>query len=273
MTSVKRWEREGNKKKGESGIPSPFPSSSSWISSGNGRGITKRVFTEGSHACSLPSPATRGSVRDTGTNLRFQKRLDLHNKQGTPPPLLPPLPSARPAALRGRSLSPASRRSNNRGIGKVSARASLERDMNRMHARTLSSLPRPPAPRFAPPHRCEGGRLGEGLRFTCEGEWMLGKFGIFAWASERASERVGEADRRCNRFPGHYSRGLIAVPCPPSRAPSLPRFARSSPSPSRSPVCMASSVRCLRRKHRITHDRHGTECRGTHATQALYWCS
>ena len=109
--------------------------------------------------------------------------------RGLPPPL-PPLLSARLCALRGRSLSPlASRRSNNRGIGKVSARASLERDMNRMHARTLSSLPRPrpPAPRFAPPHRCEGGRLGEGLRFTCEGEWMLGKFGIFAWASERAN--------------------------------------------------------------------------------------
>ena len=237
MTSVKRWEREGNKKKGESGIPSPFPSSSSWISSGNGRGITKRVFTEGSHACSLPSPATRGSVRDSGTNLLFQKRLDLHNKQGTPPPL-PPLLSARLCTLRGRSLSLASRRSNNRGIGKVSARASLERDMNRMHGRTLSSLPRPPVPRFAP-HRCEGGRLGEGLRFTCEGEWMLGKFGIFAWASERANGLARPIGGAID-FRGIILEDLrlIAVPCPPSRAfssdarslhPASPRPDRSTP--------------------------------------------
>ena len=247
-----------------------MPCSSSWISSGNGRGITKRVFTEGSHACSLPSPATRGSVRDTGTNLRFQKRLDLHNKQGTPPPL-PPLPSACPSALRGRSLSPASRRSNNRGIGKVSARASLERDMNRMHARTLSSLPRPrpPAPRFAPPHRCEGGRLyGEGLRFTCEGKWMLGKFGIFAWASERANGLARPIGGAID-FRGIILEDLLW-------SPALSRTLSSSLR-SFLPFSVAApdvhGVRCLRRKHRVTHDRHGTECRGTHATQALYWCS
>ena len=217
-----------------------MPCSSSWISSGNGRGITKRVFTEGSHACSLPSPATRGSVRDTGTNLRFQKRLDLHNKQGTPPPL-PPLPSACPSALRGRSLSPASRRSNNRGIGKVSARASLERDMNRMHARTLSSLPRPRPLPLVSPRRIDAREedLGRGCGSRARGN---GCSASLAFLHGRASERTGWRGRSAvQSISGALFSRTYCGPLP-SRAPSLPRFDRSSPSPSRPPVCMASAV-------------------------------
>ena len=121
--------------------------------------------------------------------------------------------------------------------------------------------------------------LGRGCGSRARGN---GCSASLAFLHGRASERVGEADRRCNRFPGHYSGGLAAYCGPlPSRAPSPrphPLFL-ASPAPSllpfsaAAPGCMASSVRCLRRKHRRTHDRHGTECQGTHAAQALHWCS
>ena len=131
------------------------------------------------------------------------------------------LPSRQPV---GRSLSPASRRSNSRGIGK-SLRASLERDMNRMHARTLSSFPRPPAPRFAPPHRCEGGRLGEGLRFTRVG--VNGCSASLAFLHGRASERTGWRGRSAvQSISGALFSRTYCGPLP-SRAPSLPRFVRS----------------------------------------------
>ena len=81
--------------------------------------------------------------------------------------------------------------------------------------------------------------LGRGCGSRARGN---GCSASLAFLHGRASERVGEADRRCNRFPGHYSGGLAAdcgpLPSrePSPRAPSHPRFARSSPSPPRPPV-------------------------------------